>query len=417
MIKRFLFCMVLASTMLTAFAQEYTLDGLIEKGLEQVTAIRQQSLSHSNSKSNYYSSMLDLVLPDASLSASKTQSHGVETDNAGFSLSKSISLDEPTWFSLEQSVINMESANYSWDAIRKSAAYEIFSRYINVLEAEKNLDILKEELKLQEKVYDQTNTLYQSNRRTLLDLKQSEISLLNSQISVRDGENQLQKTREKLFDYLNLKDEGYPLSDTTVEVTSPEDITYEDPLTVKVLKNNLRVQKSSLTQQWLNFFPNVTASYSYNYSYAPDSNEKEDVLDFGSYHDNYTIGISASYSLYQLLEHGFVYKRAKRNMISDQLDLDDTIDSDKLELKQLKQDWQTLHDTWEIAERTRQLAEENLAMAEEKFKLGMLNLIDLDNVRIDYFNAQQTLNTKHYELLQKQEEINLLLSRDILGKW
>ncbi len=417
MMKRFFIYAILVSAITIAFAQEYTLDNMIERGLNQVTAVRQQSLSHRNSKSELFSSSLDLVLPNATVSAGKSKTDGHERKNAGLSISKSLSINEPTIFSLHQSIISMESANYSWESIRKNAVYEIFSRYIAVLEAEKNLEILEEQLKLQEKVYDQTNTLYQSNRKTLLDLKQSEISLLNAQISVRDGENQLQKTRENLFDFLNLTDEGYPLSDTTVEVASPEAITYEDPLTVKVLKNNLRIQESNLLHQWLNFLPDVTGSYSYNYNYGPIGDEKEDIFDLDSYHDSYTIGINASYSLYQLLEHGFVYKRAKRNMISNQLDLEDTIDSDKLQLKQLKQDWQTLHDTWDIAQRAKQLAEENLAMAEEKFRLGMLNLIDLDNARIDYFNAQQTLNTKHYDLLQKQEEINLLLSRDILGKW
>ncbi len=415
--KKFFVALMLISAVAIMFAQEYTLDQLIENGLEQVTAIRQQKLSHSNSKSNLTSSALDLLLPDASVSAGRSNTRGDYSNNAGLSISKSLSINEPTYFSLKESIISMKNADYSWDAIRKSVAYEIFSRYIDVLEAEKNLEILKEQHKLQEKVYDQTNTLYQSNRKTMLDLRQSEIALLNAQISVRDGENQLQKNRENLFDYLNMDDHGFKLSDTTVEVSSPEDIEYDDPLDVRIMKNNISIMKSNLTHQWLNFFPDVSASWSYSYSFSPDDETYNDISDWDEYDDSYTIGLTASYSLYKLLEHGFVYKRARNNLTSSQLDLEDTIDADKLELKQLKQDWQTLNETWEISQRANQLAQENLTMAEEKFRLGMLNLLDLDNARIDYFNAQQTLNTKHYNLLKKQEEINLLLSREILGKW
>ena len=63
------------------------------------------------------------------------------------------------------------------------------------------------------------------------------------------------------------------------------------------------------------------------------------------------------------------------------------------------------------------MAENNLEMAQEQFKLGFISLTDMDKTKWDYQNAQLSYNSKYYELLRKQEEINLLLSDKILNRW
>lgn len=63
------------------------------------------------------------------------------------------------------------------------------------------------------------------------------------------------------------------------------------------------------------------------------------------------------------------------------------------------------------------LAEENLQMAQEQFRLGLINLLDLDRSKIEYQNAQLSYISSHYNLMRKQEELNLLLSGKILAKW
>jgi outer membrane protein TolC len=63
------------------------------------------------------------------------------------------------------------------------------------------------------------------------------------------------------------------------------------------------------------------------------------------------------------------------------------------------------------------LARKNLEKAEEQFKLGLINLLDLDKSRLDYLNAQLNYNKNYYQLFRKQEERNLLLSQKILGRW
>jgi len=56
-------------------------------------------------------------------------------------------------------------------------------------------------------------------------------------------------------------------------------------------------------------------------------------------------------------------------------------------------------------------------MAQEHFRLGMISLLDLDRSKIDFQNTQLAQIQNNYQLMKKQEEINLLISAKILGKW
>ncbi|HQQ68035.1 MAG TPA: TolC family protein, partial [Candidatus Cloacimonadota bacterium] len=60
---------------------------------------------------------------------------------------------------------------------------------------------------------------------------------------------------------------------------------------------------------------------------------------------------------------------------------------------------------------------EQIRIAEERYRLGMIQLLDLDKTRTDYISADIEYNTNRYQIIQKQEAVNYLLSNKILGKW
>ncbi len=87
------------------------------------------------------------------------------------------------------------------------------------------------------------------------------------------------------------------------------------------------------------------------------------------------------------------------------------------EFSNLQKDVRTLRRSRDLYAEKLELAAENLNMAQEQFKLGMISLIDLDRSQLEYRNTQLSYNNRHYSLIRKQEELNLLLSKKILGKW
>ncbi|MCB5230013.1 MAG: TolC family protein [Candidatus Cloacimonas sp.] len=406
--------------MLTLFAsglyaedREYNLDDLIEIGLEQATSYQIELLQkkniHSNLISTYYS-----FLPSMMVSAGQNYS-SVDTRSAGFSLYKGVSLNEPTYFNWRSAKYDQQIAELNFSNFRKKTVFEVFSYYIEVLEAEKRKEIQEKNLEIQVKISKQVETLFELQKKSAIDVKQSQIALINAQIAKESADNSVRQMREKLFHYLNIVDEGYRLKDPEVMVNDDD---YEFEYSSDVLKDELNLKKSSLSlfQTKLDFLPRLSASYSYNYSYSSRS-PSFDLFDFDKYEDSYTIGLSLSYSLLNPLEHRETYLRSKRSHRIQNMQHDKLRESNELQFSQKKRDWETEKQIYELAQKKFELAEESLEMAEEQFGLGLLSLLELDQARQNFMESEIDLTSRYYQLLIKQEELNLFLSRKILGRW
>jgi len=394
------------------FAEQYYLDELIELGLERSVEMQKEISSFKNSKSSLRSSYLE-ILPSASVTASKSKN--IEEDwngTSGFSLTKSIFLDEPTYFNIKQSLIDKKNSELALQEATKQIVFNIVSMYLSVLESQKSLEIHTENLKLQNKIYSQILAQFESGEKSILDLKQSEIDLIDYEIVVNEAENNLSKLRKDLFSYLNVQDKKHDFAEPEFEETE-SDLNFTDNLNTKILRNELKSSKLSLFQTKLNFFPTVYFSYSYNFSNA----DNEAFFDFDEYDDSQTISLNASYSIFDLLDKRESLSRTARNFKIQKLSFEDTDKNYRNEFSNLQKDIKTLKRSRDLYAEKLKLAEENLNMAQEQFKLGMISLIDLDRSQLEYRNTQLSFNNRHYSLIRKQEELNLLLSKKILGKW
>jgi len=394
------------------FAEQYYLDELIELGLERSVEMQKEISSYKNSKSSLRSSFLE-ILPSASVTASKSKY--IEDDwskTSGFSLTKSIFLDEPTYFNIKQSLIDKHNSELALQEATKQIVFNIVSLYLSVLESQKSLEIHTENLKLQNKIYSQILAQFESGEKSILDLKQSEIDLIDYEIAVNEAENNLSKLRKDLFAYLNVQDEEYDFAEPEFEEIESE-LNFQNNLKLTILKNEIKSSKLNLFQTKLNFFPTLSFSYSYNYNNA----NNEAFFDFDEYDDSQTISLNASYSIFDLLDKRESFSRVSRNFKIQKLSFEDAEKNYRNEFSNLQKDVKTLKRSRDLYAEKLELAEENLNMAQEQFKLGMISLIDLDRSQLEYRNTQLSFNNRHYSLIRKQEELNLLLSKKILGKW
>ncbi len=396
------------------FAQEYTLEQLIETGLDKSYDIQSELANNKNSAS-YLRSSLYGVLPSVSISAGKDKyldADDPEWDaNASLFISKSIFLNEPTYFNIHTSILDKKNADLSLDEKRKQIAYYIFSGYLNVLESQKILGIQKKNLELQQKIFNQVKVQYDAGEKSLLELKQSEISLIDYEIAVNEAENSLFKTRKDLFSYLNMTDEGYDFVEPEFDI-SDEKFSFQSNNALLQKKNSLNSSKVRLVQTMMDFLPSLTLSYSVLHNDDNDINAYSDYLRTSN-----TLSISASYDIFNLLEKGEAYSRSKRNLRVQKIDFETNKRDYAIELTNLQNDLETLKRSYTLYSDKLKLAEDNLNMAQEQYRLGMISLLDMDRAKIDHQNAQLSYNNHHYNLLRKQEEINLLLSSKILGKW
>lgn len=395
------------------FAEEYTLDGLINIGLENSFSIKQENVSNLNAQSNLRSSWIRL-LPTTSIFAGSSKNYDTNEDwaeSASFHLSKNISLNEPSYYDVRTSILDKRNADLSLESRKKLIAYTVFLKYLSILESQKNLDIQKENLILQQKINTQVQVQFETGDKSALELQQSKISLIDYEIAVNEATNSLKKLRKSLFSYLSIDDDGFDLSNPNIDITI-ENAEFKTNYALQQKENSLKTSKIILFQQKMNFLPSISISYSLNH------NDPNDIYDFGNYmRTSNTLSLNASYNIFNLLDTREQYLQFKRNHELLEVDLEITRENNVIDLQILLSDLETMKQSQKLYADKLELAEKNLLMAQEHYKHGMISLLDLDRSKIEFQNSTISNMSKEFELLKKQEEINLFLSNKILGKW
>lgn len=400
-------------------AESYTIYDFIDYAMEESPRVRKELLSYENALSTYRSSIYDF-LPTASVNSSISNNSNSGTfNNASFSLSKNISLNEPTYFNLRRSGIEKQNAQIVLDEAKKNIAYEITARFIAVLQAMSNLDSYRESLEIQRKINQQTEFLYQVDKVSLLELRQSEINMLDMEISYKNAQDELTKRRRDLFNYLDLEDENFDFEEVDVEIY--EDLQIfgtEHYLDLQRLKNDLRRTQLTLRQNSLDFLPSLRLSYNYNIANTYKGNYISGGLtDFGDYTDGYTISLTLSYSLFNLLQHGESSSRLRRNYKTQLINYQEYKNEKILRIENALMDFHTLQEFADLYNRRFELARDNKDLAEQRYQLGLINLIEYEQANYNYLRAQIDMKNQYYRLLLKQEELNVMMSRQVLGRW
>lgn len=413
--KRILPVLIVLLMPLLLVAEEYTLDGLIKTGLDKTIALKKELNAIESQRSQLQSSYLNW-LPEARVIAGRNDMLGTvdnTTHTAGLSVSRTLSLNESDWFTMKDAMIGMQIAELSIEDMKKQVAYEIFSRFTTILQSQKNLSILTENVTLQERYHEQTMILRDNGRKSDIDVLQSEITLLDARVQVSEAELALRQARENLFRYLDSRDEGFPFVEPSWTLAEPP-TSYSDPLSVRILDKQLEQSRLSLTQSELALYPDI--SLGYTFSYLHGSWNLSGLADIDEYDDQHTLSLNVSYPLFNFFEQGERVRRSEIAIRNLELNRRDEDQSQKLKFRQLREDWQTMKSVYDLTAKRVLLARDQMNKAETRYQLGTLANLDFDKARLDYLDAQQTLNTKFYNLLKKREEINLLISGSIYGQ-
>jgi len=399
---------------LACVAEQYLLEDLVNVGLEKSFDIKEETVNRQNSTSYFRSSIYSLF-PTLNVGVNRTKYYDPDetdwSDSGYLTVTKSFFLNDPSYYNIHTSINGMKSASSSMDEMKKQIAYYVFSKYLYVLELQETLDIQKKNLKLQNKIHQQIQVQYDTGNKSMLELKQSEVSLIDYEIAVNEAANSLSNARKDLFSYLNIDDEGYEFVEPEIDVNLEKQEFINNNL-LKQKLYSLKTSKLLHIQTTMNLLPTLSVGYSLGH------NDADDIYAYSDYtRDTQSLSLSANWNIFGIMDNVESIIRSKRNLKIQKMDYEKSKKDYNLHLVSLYDDLETLKRSFDLYNDKLMLAEQNLSMAQEHFRMGMISLLDLDRSKIDFQNTQLAQIQNNYQLMKKQEEINLLISAKILGKW
>lgn len=413
--KRYLLLLMLLPVLLAA--QEYTIDQLMENGLQHSYLLRKQNLNTESAYSSLRSSKWNL-LPNADLSLDVSQDidpispkSGL-TSSAGVQISKTISLNDPAYFGYRQALIDRDTADLEMQQSRGAYAYQVVQAYLEALSASKRKSSLEENLAIQTRVFEQSQVMLQLGKTTPFEVKQNEIAVMNSRISIIQLENSIRNSRARLFSLVNMQDEGLPLADISVDLDKEiPSYNADDMIQIKLLEKSLKRNDLNLTQSRLEYLPRLSLSYGLARRVSGDD------FEFDSYNTVHSVGMNLSYSLWNFFTNNETNTRTKIARQNTILSLEDSRDQSRRSYDSATQELQYLLRLDDLYREKLDQSTAQIRIAEERYRLGLIQLLELDKTRTEYIDADIQYNSNRYQIIQKQEEINNLLSRQIMGKW
>jgi len=412
-----LICLIGLLSANTLYAQMYYLKDLINHGLENSIEMVRSHNSLSNATDRKTISYLE-ILPTASYALSYNNPYkSPDLFSSGLSIGKSISLNEPTYFNIRRSITEKKIADLSNENQRKKIAYDILAEYINITKHEKSIQTMQENSRLQSRIYNQVKIQYNAGRKTDYELRQSEIDTLNTYIQLLELQEELATKRENLFFRINMQDMGYPIEDYQFTIGENYAIPQElNNFNLQIADLNLKQNKTSLTQEYLGLYPNLSAGYNWSANYS-NQTLNEEFAKYENYYNTGTLYVTFSYPLFDFLSSGLGYRMSKRGFNLAKYEFDEQKEELEQQVTQLINEIRRMRTTYELYQQRHELARVTLQMAEVRFVQGSISNLDLDKARLQFFESEYQLINQFYSLILKQEEYNFITSNKILGIW
>jgi len=395
-------------------AVNYTLDDLINAGLDNAYSVRQKEIMLKNSKLGARAAAWNL-LPSADVSARRTNTDGTYSNRASLEFARTLSLTEPAYFNYRNAALNKSIASLDVLQARKQMAFNIYVYWLEIAQLQKEIIIQNENLAILRRVKEQTTLQQNLGQRTIYDVSQSEINVINAELAISNLQNQLAGKKAELFNLVKLPAQDaellYSEADSTIIKISFA-INGESTLPLEQLRQSIRQTKLDKLQSKLGLLPSLYVSGSYSQYSVTD-----DLLAFEDYEDSYTLAAGFSWSLWTPFTKGSSYAQTANSLMLKQWQLDEETAALQLDRENFKRDWTYLTETLQLNARKANQAKANLDIAREKYNLGSLSLLELEQARVDALDAELAVNKITYQLKQKTEEWNLLNSMPILGKY
>ncbi len=407
-------CIVAVGWLNALFAEKYELVDLISIAIQNSNSMQLEQIQKDITDQNYNSAIYDF-LPNADYNLSAQDGTMGRQYNSSLSVSKNIYLNDPTYFNFKKTRLEKTNSKLEFEDKKKEIALNVFYLFIDILQTQKNINILNENFLLQKKIYEQINIQYLNDKKTIYDLQASQIDTLTAMTDLLELEKTLYSKRQDLFQMLNTEDLGYEFEDIELSNTDSIENDFTDNNAIKISENKLKQNKLNITSSQLSLYPNIYFGYAYRVGVT--DKEANPIFKPKEYDDSYTYGVYFSYPLFSFLDKGSVHSVQKKQSKMLEINHKDLTSQQKVKYQQSINEFNIYKQSYEIYKQKLALSTTHLEIAQKRFEMGLINILDLDKSRIQYLEAQLSMNSKYYTLLKKQQELNYLKSNKILDRW
>ncbi len=435
--KKYLYILlILFSTSTLAQQKEWTLQACLDYARQHNLQLKQSQLDIEQAKINK-TAAIGGFLPNLNANASASWNSGLTqnfttgilenqtTFGGNGSVSSNLNLFNglKSHYNYKKSLLDILAAQYQYADLQNNIDLQIASAFIQILLNKENLESAQMQLENSIKQKERTIEMIKAGVLPKGDLADAEAQITNDHLQVIQAENTYELSKIDLAQLLELNDFNNFTIDEHLSGLQINDQLWQtgaEDLFAQALKRNKKL-KQSQTQENIaryqvklaqsGYLPSLSAFANINTRYS----DRDYVL-FGGlttpadpFWDQIKDNKGLTYGLNLRIPvfNGFsVRNQVKRAQISQQKIAIATTNTEKKlrsDIYKMQKDLRAAFQSMKAAEANLKAQRKSYDYAMEKFKVGMLNIFDLNNIKTKYTKAEtQFINAKYRYYLKSK---------------
>ncbi len=365
-------------------------------------------------------------LPSAGFSAHASQSWAKEYDSLlegyegatsrSMSLGVSSSLDLFTGMSRvnsrRQAKLDLEAEELGYVRTRQSVLYDAVVRFMQAVLDKEILAVNEANLTSQRRSLEHIDAFVAAGKRPAADLYQQQAAVADAEAALLEARRSLEISKLQLLQAMGSNPAG---GCTVVEPDAEALMTGLDSLLAGVavegglskrpdIAAQRKVKESSERQIAVSragYWPSLSLSASVGTSYRDPSGTPGDYADQLDRNLNASIGISASFPLFDRFQTRNSVSQAKIGLRRSEIGLEALELRARIEAAQALADYETARKTTDVSKAQLVYAEQALLNYEERYRLGLSTLLELLQARAVYVQSSYSVVRSKYDLIVK----------------
>ncbi len=334
-------------------------------------------------------------------------------------------------YNYKKSLLDILSAQYQYADLKKSIDMQIASAFLQILLAKESLSTVKQQLENSIRQKDKTAAMIKAGILPKGDIVDAEAQITNDNVQIIQAENNYEIAKLNLAQLLELNDLNSfeideDLSDLQIDdklLTQSSENLFSQALQVSdkiksaetqgnIAKYQAKLAKSSYFPT-LSAFANVNSGYSDRESIGlggvsipADPLGKQLNDNFGA-----SYGLSLNIPILNGLNVQHQVKSSKLNISRSNIALETNKKKLKNDVYKMKTDLLAAFQSMKAAEANLQAQLKSYNYANEKFKVGMMNIFDLNNIKTKYIAAQNSYINAKYQYYMKSKILEYTIKK------
>lgn len=438
--------------------KKWSLEECVNYAIENNLSIQQAKFDNETAGQNIIDARGNF-LPTVSASASHNYNFGsfidqnggrISRDSRGNSFSMGTGVTVFNGFRntnlYKQSKLGLKSSQIQLDILIDNMSLNIANAYLNILLNKENLKVAIEQIEVTQKQVNQARAFVDSGVRARSTILEAEAQLATDKERLVNAQNSVDLSLLNLAQLLQITHKGFDVEDILLEVSAlaiaynnTDDIyNVAETKRPEIKRANLDIDNSDLSIAISKsaFLPSLSFSAGLGTSYQHSQGQSDvraevqindptdpndDVLAFvpngfgQQLEDNlgYNLGFNLSIPIFSGFKNKVSVSKARINKEKSQLRLEEEKQTLRSNIEQAFADAKAALNQYLASESSVKLQQDALGNAEERYRLGVINSFDFEQIRNRLINAQASLINAKYNFVFKTKVLDFYMGKSI----